>query len=173
MPLSESRADPNHPTLLAGCARATTAAEARYRIDAAVLPLGTTRIVALDDAAAGLLRRTASQNGRDTRPYRSHHGADGALALRSAEGADAPLDDVLAQAHAVVLVATTGAGAPAAAVIGQTCLRRGITVAGVAVGEAGGDAANAAVAALRPYSRILLVVDDGSDVFEVLSALRA
>jgi hypothetical protein len=171
MPLS----DPNHPTLLGGCGRAATAAEARYRINAPVLSLRSTRIVALDGQAEAIVRDIASQNGGGPQfyAYQPVTGrANDDLMLRSVGGTDTPLSSLLVSAYAVVLLATTGDGAPAATTIGETCFRQGITVAGVVVGGAGDETA-AAVTALRPHARILLTLDDAADVFEVLGALRA
>ncbi|MYX62831.1 3-methyl-2-oxobutanoate hydroxymethyltransferase, partial [Streptomyces sp. SID8382] len=53
---------------------------------------------------------------------------------------------------------------------GRHCFRYGITTAGVVLGQ--GFEADDAVAALRPYARVLLLAADESDVFELLTALR-
>jgi hypothetical protein len=69
------------------------------------------------------------------------------------------------------MVATADDGAHAASVIGAACARRGIMTTGLVFGE-GRDVA-AAVSALRPHARVLLVSRDEDDVPEVLAALRA
>ena len=46
-----------HPTLLHSCARAATAAEARFRIEYPNSTTRASRIVALDDDAAELMRQ--------------------------------------------------------------------------------------------------------------------
>jgi len=80
------------------------------------------------------------------------------------------LDDALSGSDVVVVLATEDGGRDAAAAIGRFCGRRGITTAGVVLGD--GFEADDAVAALRPYARVLLLSADESDAFELLTALR-
>ena len=77
----------------------------------------------------------------------------------------------LEQPPTVQLVATSDDGAEAASAIARACAGRGITTAGLILGER--LEVGAAVSALRPYARILMVTDDEDDVSEVLTALRA
>ena len=83
---------------------------------------------------------------------------------------DVSLDDALSGSGVVVVLATEDGGRDAAAAIGRFCGRRGITTAGVVLGD--GFEADDAVAALRPYARVLLLSADESDAFELLTALR-
>jgi hypothetical protein len=69
------------------------------------------------------------------------------------------------------MIATDSGGAGAASVIGEACSRRGIMTTGLVFGE--GSEVAAAVSALRPHARVLLVSSDEDDVPEVLAALRA
>jgi hypothetical protein len=69
------------------------------------------------------------------------------------------------------MIATADADADAAAAIARTCVERGIMTAGLILGDRLEVAA--AVSALRPYARNLMVTDDEEDVAEVLTALRA
>lgn len=80
------------PTLPSSCARAATAEEARYRIDA---PIGdrSARVVALDDGAATLIRRLAHRPWHGARfytlvaersPLDRHAGGRGDSAIESA-----------------------------------------------------------------------------------------
>jgi hypothetical protein len=142
------------PTLLNGCASAATAAEARFRIDAPIAG-GSARVVSLDEGAAEVTRRVADQPWGGARFLSSE-------SWRDEEHADADL---------VIMVATSDDGAEAAAAIARACADRGITTAGLILGE--GLEVGAAVSALRPYARILMATDDEDDVFEVLTALRA
>jgi hypothetical protein len=142
------------PILLNSCALAATAAEARFRIDR---PIGgrAALIVALDDAAAGIVDRVAE------RPWR------GARFTHVDAWEARELDD----ADVAIMIGTADADADAASAIGRACAERGIRAAGLILGDRTEVAA--AVSALRPYARNLMVTDDEDDVVEVLTALRA
>jgi hypothetical protein len=160
------------PSLPSSCARAATAAEARFRIDRPIAPARAPRIVALDDGAVEVVRRTAALQWANARFYRCEptDGAEG-TALRGIDGTRATLADELASADIVVMIATDDRGADWAHTIGKACWQRGVMTAGIVVDRA--DGADAAVAALRPHARVLLPSADESDVVELLTALRA
>lgn len=164
------------PTLLNSCARAATAAEARFRINAPDPAPQATRIVALDPGAAAVVRRAAQQHWRSAHflTYEAGPSGEGGspdLTLRAADGSQVQLSAELADADIWMMVATADDGAQAASVIGEACTRRGIMTTGLVFGE--GDEVAAAVSALRPHARVLLVSSDEDDVPEVLAALRA
>jgi len=163
------------PTLLAGCAHAATAREARYRIDAPRPPARATRVVALDPGAAEIVAGLATRSwpGAHFLRYGGPAGDELAadLVLARAGGGTARLSEELAGADVMVLVATADGGAAAASAIGDACTLRGIMTAGLVVGRGG--AAGAAVSALRPHARVLLVSDDRQDLAELLSAIGA
>lgn len=142
------------PILANSCARAATAAEARFRIDR---PIGgrAALVVALDDAAAEVVDRVSEK------PWR------GARFVRVTNGFDEDLTDV----DVAVMVATADADAEAAAAIARACAERGIMTAGLILGDQVEVAA--AISALRPHARNLMVTVDEDDVAEVLTALRA
>jgi hypothetical protein len=141
------------PILANSCARAATAEEARFRIDRPIAGRSAV-IVALDVEAAEVIDRVAEK------PWR------GARFLRAAEDS-VDLEDV----DVVVMIATADADAESVAALAEACFERGIMTAGLILGE-GRDVA-AAVSALRPYARNLMVTEDEEDVAEVLTALRA
>ncbi|MDT7707181.1 MAG: hypothetical protein QOG20_2788 [Pseudonocardiales bacterium] len=177
------------PILQSSCAVATSAAEARFRIDAPIEGRRGTRVVALDDGAATLVRRLARESWNAARFFtlvaQSHEaqpheaqsppvnggGPPADMALHRTDGTAATLADELGEADVAVMVATTNGSAPAAAVIGRACARRGVMTAGLVLGEQH-DVADT-VTALRPHAQVLLVTRDEQDVAEVLSALRA
>lgn len=154
------------------CARAATAAEARFRIDRPVAPARAPRIVALDDGAAEVVRRTAALPWANARfsVCEATDGADAVL-LRGVDGGTATLADELASADVVVMIATSDAGAGCAHTIGKACWQRAVQTAGLVVSEGPGSVR--AVAALRPHARVLLPGADESDVVDLLTALRA
>lgn len=163
------------PILLNSCARAATAAEARFRIDAPIAPNRGTRVVALDDGAAAVIRRVAGQHWARARFFTfsgaAPSGAAPELLLRGVDGALSRLSVELRGADVAVMVATAGDGAEAAHAIGDACASRGIMTAGLVLGFP--NDVRATVSALRPYARVLMVTQDEHDVSEVLSALRA
>jgi hypothetical protein len=144
------------PILSNSCAQAATAEEARFRIDR---PIGgrTTLVLALDDAAAAVVDRVAD------RPW------NGARFLRPT--ADTAMAEEVADVDLVIMIATGDADGHVASAIARACTARGIMTAGLILGNPLDVAA--AVSALRPYARNLMVTEDEDDVAEVLTALRA
>jgi len=167
---------PQDPSLPGSCARAATAAEARYRIRRPVAPARAPRVIALDDGAAEIVRRTAALPWATARFYTCASG-EGTPQLHGIEGRPATLADELATADVVVMIATDDGGAGGAHAVGTACRQRGIMTAGLVVPNTGvdadADAADRAVAAMRPHARVLLPGADESDVVELLTALRA
>lgn len=169
----------NRPTLLNSCAKAATAAEARFRIDGPDPAPRVTRVVALDEGAAAVVRRAAGQPWGGAHfltyvpgaPVVHGNGGQPEIVLRAVDGSPARLSEELTGADMIVMVATADAGAEAASAIGESCTRRGIMTTGLVLGE-GRDVAGA-VSALRAHARVLLVSGDDDDVSEVLTALRA
>jgi hypothetical protein len=167
------------PTLLNSCARAATAAEARFRVDVPIGGQRATRVVALDEGASAVVRQVAQQQWGGARFYtyepRPHSvDVDAELAdivLRSTDGSEARLSEELDGADAMVMIATGDDGAEAASAIGNACTLRSIMTAGLILGE--GRAAGAAVSSLRPHARVLMRSKDEHDVTDVLKALRA
>jgi hypothetical protein len=158
-------------TTFSSCARAATAAETRYRIDAPIVSSRGARVVALDAGAAAVAARVATQPWGNARFFSCEALGQDKLAIRGIGNAPADLDDQLADADVVVMIATEDSGAAAAYAIGKACWERSIMTAGVVV--AVGDEGRQAVAALRPHARVLLPSADESDVTELLTALRA
>jgi hypothetical protein len=176
------------PILLNSCALATTAEEAAYRIDAPIAPRRGARVVALDDAAATVVRRVAREPWNNARFFTLVVGASSAegagplvsptigedgsdIPLRRTDGTNTRLTDELSDADVAVMVATTDGSAAAADAIGRACYRRGIMTAGIVLG--GQLEVRNTLVALRPHAQVLLVTRDEADVAEVLTALRA
>jgi len=168
------------PTLLHSCARAATAAEARFRIDVPIAPSRATRIIALDAWAAVVVGHVAEQTWATARfftlddtagPADGHGQAADALRLRSMEGRVVLLGETLSGVDVAVMVAAGDEGATAAESIGRACTARGIMTAGLILGD---DAhVSRALAALRPHARVLMVPAEDDDLVQLLTALRA
>ena len=166
------------PTLLNSCASAATAAEARYRISYPEFARRSSRVIALDQQAAAIVRRIAAQrwSGGHFLAFEAAVPANGPALesadarLRRADGAEVLLSEELSDADAVVMVATAQTRAEAAAVIGDACASRSIMSAGLVVSGAGG--ADGVVSALRPNAMVLVILQNAGDIPEILSALR-
>jgi hypothetical protein len=159
------------PILHSSCARAATAAEARYRVDAPIAPARGARIIALDGRAAGVASRVAGESWSNARFFVCEGGEAERLRLKGIGGSEAELVEQLVDADVVVMVASEDADAACAYAIGKACWQRSIMTAGIVLGD--GHGTDDAVAALRPHARVLLPSADESDVVELLTALRA
>jgi len=163
-------------------ARATSATEARYRIDAPNAQPRTVKVIALDAAAERVVKRIAKGQWRRATFFTSlsddgvPRGAWSMQAwLGDVAGRAMNLIEEIASADLVVMVAAAGGSPPAASVIGEACaLNRVMTTALIVDAREKSDAALAGtLAALRPYAA-MLVVADGEDYIEaMLEALRA
>lgn len=157
---------------------ATTAAEARFRVD--ILPRSSWRsslVVALDPGAARALHGVSALPWFSAR-FLTLDGAGGTddgdaidLPLNGLDGRVTGLAAELEDADLVVMLATDDSGASAAAAIGMAASLRSVMTAGLVLD--GGRPTTPVVSALRPYARVLLVTRDEQDVAEVLQALRA
>lgn len=156
---------------LSSCARAASAQESRFRIDRPIAPARGARVVALDDAAAGVVQRAAQQHWATAEFFVCESTPSEGLLLRHLDGTPAVLADELVDADVLVLIATGDHGAAEASALGRACYERGIMTAGLVVGH--GYESDDAVAALRPHARVLLPSADETDVTELLTALRA
>jgi hypothetical protein len=150
------------------CARATTAAEAAFRIDYDLAPARNTRVVALDRDAETVVRAASAEDWGQARFYAA---VDPGHDLLRMSGVSAPLVDELEESTTVVMVSASGENAGAAATIGAACKVRGIMTAGLVLTPGRSDAE--ALMVLRPYARILLVPAEADDLVELLRAIRA
>ncbi len=171
------------PTLLASCAKATTAAEAKFRVAYPNSRGRASRIFALDGEAAGMMRRIEHE------PWQGAHfltfesvtsGAKGLDALpvdatlKAPDGQTVRLSEELKGADVAVMIATAGKSADAAAAIGNACFVRGIMTTGLIVAK--GDRrieVERTIRALRPYAAMLVVSTGEEYIPEMLTALRA
>jgi hypothetical protein len=164
-------------------ARMSSAAEARFRIDAPNSAPRQVKVVALDRASetvvASLARRRWNNASFLTAsafagaPPERDFSMQGWLADLTGRTRD--LIDEVDSADLVVMVAAAGESAHAAALIGEACsLRRvgttGLILSGPSVAD---DVLSKTLAQLRPWS-LMLVIAEGEDYVEdMLRALRA
>lgn len=170
-------------SLPSDCARATTAEEARYRVDYPNSKPRASLIVALDDQAAAITGEleTAPWNGaRFLTLVGKSKGVQGLdsipldLDLRTSSGAVARLSDELPGADVVVMIASAGKAREESNVIGSCCAARGIMTTGIIVeSDAGPREVEHTLRSLRPNARMLVVASDADYIREMLTALRA
>jgi hypothetical protein len=163
------------PTLLGSCARAATAAEARFRINAPAFTQRCSRVIALDEQAADVVRELAERtwHGGHFLVFESEVPGDALLRLAAGGGqpaATALLSEELDGADTVVMVASAAGSPAAASLIGDAAAARGIMTAALVL--AGAAPVDGAVAALRPNAKVRVVLASIADILEVLSALR-
>jgi hypothetical protein len=170
----------DHPTMLHGCARAASAEEARFRIQAPNSRSRSSRIFALDPAAAEAMYGVTEAPWDDAHFLTVGQGpvtpesAAADLPLGHPNGAPASLAAELEGADVVVLLATDGSGEGAAEVIARECFERRIMCAGLALGQGRSDSdVSAVVNAMRRFARVLVVAQDDDFIPAMLTALRA
>lgn len=178
----KGRGPVDHPTMLSSCARASTAAEARFRVNYPNSTPRTSRIVALDALAAEAMfaitedpwnnaHFLALSSAGDVDPAKTP--ASG-LPLSHPDGSAADLAAELDGADLVVLIAGEGRSAGAAEVIARECFGRNIMCAGLVLAEGKSETAlDKVVNSIREYTRVLVVARDGDYVPAMLTALRA
>jgi hypothetical protein len=163
-------------------ARAASAAEARFRIDAPNSRPRAVKVIALDRESVGVVKRLAQSDWAHAsflttmtsapppgQPF-SMSGWLGDLA-----GHTKNLIDEIDAADLVVMIATAGENAEAASIIGEACsLKRVTTTALVVTAPTVSDAALAqSLAQLRPWALMLVVASAEDYIADMLVALRA
>lgn len=174
----------SRPTLLGNCAHATSAQEAKFRIDAPIAGPRSVGVVALDRRAAALVAAVQDGSWSAARFYcpagvpwnggPPSSAGDGLVAgadLVAADGSPATAAQVVDESDVLVMVATDAAAAGPAGLMGDLADRRGLMTVGVVLADP--TETQSVVAAMRPHTRMLMVSRDEADVPEVLRAFRA
>ena len=167
---------------LSESARMNSAREARFRIDHPNSVTRVAKVIALDARSAQLFPSLAT-SGRarfltapapGVPPSAEEDGAKEDLLLLASDGSPARLSDELRSADLVVMVATAGERAEAAAIIGGACFARAIMTTGVILAQPEREAeASVTLNDLRPYAAMLVVTSDEEYLADMLTALRA
>ena len=164
-------------------ARMTTAAEARFRIDAPNSQPRAVKVIALDGPSERAIEQlsgpqwenatflTASSFGSGLRKKAFTVGGW----LSDLAGRTKSLVEEIGSADLVVMVASAGEDAQAAPIIGDACLaKRVMTTVLVLNSEAQSDQALAmSLATLRPYAGMLVISQSDDYIADMLIALRA
>jgi hypothetical protein len=163
-------------------ARATSATEARFRIDAANARARATTVLALDRPSAAVIARLAKSPRAGTSfltiPTEAP-GLDGSFSvsgwLRDLAGHARDLADEIAGADQVVMVATAGENAEAASIIGEACSVRRIMTTGLILADSStqDEVLSRTLSHMRPWALMLVVASGQEYIEDMLTALRA
>lgn len=170
--------------MLSESARMSTAAEARFRIDAPNSRPRATKVIALDAASEAVVKdlaRAAWNNAAffTTQAFAGAPQEAGRFSMQGwlsdLAGRTKSLIDEVNTADQVVMVATAGESAEAASVIGDACAAKRVMTTALVLGSASqSDAALArTLAHLRPYAQMVVIATAEEYIFDMLTALRA
>jgi hypothetical protein len=163
-------------------ARMTTAAEARYRINAPNSVPRSVKVIALDQPSEAVVKRLAQ--GRWNRANFFTASAFGATPqkgesfagwLSDLAGRTKNLIEEVNTADLVVMVATAGETAHAASIIGEACSLKRVMTTGLILGGAdtSDEVLGKTLAQLRPWSLMLVIASADEYIEDMLTALRA
>jgi len=170
--------------MLSESARMSSAAEARFRIDAPNSTPRATKVIALDRPSESVVKELA-QSAWNNAAFLTASAFAGTPHkdqpfsmqgwLSDLAGRTKNLLEEIDTADLVVMVATAGENAQAASVIGEACsLKHVMTTALILGGAAKSDAVLAkSLAPMRPYAQMLVIASAEDYIFDMLTALRA
>jgi len=159
--------------MLTESARATSAAEARFRVQAPNSRPRAVSVIALDAVAEPVVRRLAGGDWRNATFFLAAPGESAALS--DLAGHRLRADDTIAAADLVVLVAGPGGRADAASMVGAACSRRRVMTTGCVIGasSASEPELSKTLAQLRPWSLMLVIARNDDYIDDMMTALRA
>jgi hypothetical protein len=165
-------------------ARMSSAAEAKYRINAPNSKPRTVKVIALDAKSERVVKELAGEpwqrasfltaSSFSGAPRQGEPFSMGGW-LNDLAGRTKDLVDEVNSADLVVMVATAGENAAAASIIGEACsVKHVMTTALVLGGAASSDETlSKALAQLRPHAMMLVISSADEYIKDMLTALRA
>lgn len=159
--------------MLSESSRMSSAAEARFRVQAPNSKPRAIKVVALDVPSEAVVRRLSDASWNQAAFFSASAAADGRLS--DLEGGSHSLVAEVDVADLFVMVATPGGDAHAASIIGQACsLKRVPTTALIVDAQSSSDQALAkTLAQIRPWSLMVVIADENEYIEDMLTALRA
>jgi len=167
----------------------TTAAELRFRVQAPNAKVRATTVIALDPASEPFVGRLAEEQWNHATFLKASSGAagdpgasandadvdaDADASLTAFDGRPTRVRDEVHAADQVIMVASAGGRADAAAAIGRACSDRRVTTTALIVGAA--DASDVEIsktlAQLRPWSLMVVIANSDDYVTDMMTALR-
>jgi hypothetical protein len=172
--------------MLTESARMSSAAEARFRVQAPNSTPRAIKVIALDEVSETEVRRLAAAGWRHATFFTvasySEPGSPGdpspaspAGALSDLAGHIRSVTDEVDTADLVILIAGPGGHAQAASIIGQACSLRRVMTSGFIVGvnSASEHALSKTLAQLRPWSLMVVIANSDDYLDDMMTALRA
>jgi NAD(P)-dependent dehydrogenase (short-subunit alcohol dehydrogenase family) len=172
--------------MLSESARMTSAAEARFRVQAPNSTPRAIRVIALDAVGEAVVRRLAAGGWRHATFLTTvSHGQAGDAGDLPHSSADDTLTDLAGQirsvaaevegADLVVFVAGPGGHAQTASLIGEACSLRRVMTTGLVVDAASAPehALSKTLAQLRPWSLMIVIAGNDDYIDDIMAALRA
>lgn len=165
-------------------ARATAAAESRFRITAPNSLPRAVKIVALDAPSEHVIKRLARQDWRHASFFTASAFANAPQAatefsmqgwLKDLAGLTRNLINEVASADLIVMIASAGENAQAAAIIGETCQLHHVMTTALVLGteDTAEEHLAQTLAQLRPYANMLVTATSEDYISDMLTALRA
>jgi hypothetical protein len=163
-------------------ARMSSAAEARFRIDAPNSKPRNVKVIALDQPSERVVKALAQQKWNSATFFTAsafgkapRQGESFAGWLSDLAGRTKSLVDEVNTADLVVMVSTAGENAQAASIIGEACsLKRVMTTALVLGGtNISDEVLSKSLSQLRPWSLMLVIASAEEYIADMLTALRA
>lgn len=145
--------------MLSESARMSSAAEARFRVQAPNSKPRAIKVIALDDASQDVVDRLMKKSWK-------HATFFSAASFDPAEVDSADL---------VVMVATPGGCAEAASIIGQACSRKRVNTTALIAGatSASDEALSKTLKQVRPWALMVVIAEADDYIDDMLTALRA
>jgi hypothetical protein len=167
-------------------ARMSSAAEARFRVQAPNSTPRAIKVIGLDEVSETEVRRLAAAGWRHATFFAvascSEPGSPGDPspaapdgALRDLAGHIRSVRDEVDTADLVILIAGPGGHAQAASIIGQACSLRRVMTTGFIVGVASAseNGLSKTLAQLRPWSLMVVIANSDDYIDDMMTALRA
>ena len=161
-------------------ARMSSAAEARFRVQAPNSMPRATTVIALDVPSEGVVRRLAETRWNHatflTAPTGDAHGTDPPVGgwLVDLAGHRMPLQDEVNVTDHVIMIAAAGGGAQAASTIGRACSLKRVTTTALVVGTASAseEDLSATLAQVRPWALMVVIANNDEYIADMMTALR-
>jgi len=163
-------------------ARMSSAAEARFRIEAPNSVPRTVKVIALDRPSEGVVKALSQRQWSRATFFTASafsaapkQGVSLSGWLSDLAGRTASLVEEIGSADLVVMVASAGENAQAASIIGEACSLKRVTTTGLILGDAAksDEALSKSLSQLRPWCVMLVVASAEEYVEDMLRALRA
>jgi hypothetical protein len=160
----------------------TTAAEARFRIDAPNSKPRTVKVIALDQPSERVVKALAQRQWNSASFFTAsafggapRQGESFAGWLSDLAGRTKNLIEEVNAADLVVMVATAGESPHAASIIGEACSLKRVMTTSLVLGGPGvsDEMLSGTLAQLRPWSLMLVIASAEEYIADMLTALRA